>query len=210
MLNIDNYSLQDWLAKRSFEWCTHHKPPPRVPLASFGFQKPLANSGGNPRRVALRRSSFWRKNEFRNLAVSPEQNPNFFPKQSDCWLIARAARVVAINLPVRSDCVVKWTNAPRTRVCKNQKISLHFSRVSSPHPSAAKRKKKWKGNFWFCFAVSVSEKSNLILTFLFALFSTLTATEAPSSPRLVVALTCVTSTEEVPTHQSGTSPYKIL
>ena len=39
--------------------------------------------------------------------------------------------------------------------------------------------KKWKGNFWFCFAVSVSEKNNLILTFLFALFSTLTATEAP-------------------------------
>ena len=35
-----------------------------------------------------------------------------------------------------------------------------------------------KGNFWFCFAVLVSEKSNLILTFLFALFSTLTATEA--------------------------------
>jgi hypothetical protein len=63
-------------------------------------------------------------------------------------------------------------------VCKNQKISLHFSRASSPHPSATKRKKKWKGNFWFCFAVSVSEKSNLILTFLFALFSTLTATEA--------------------------------
>jgi hypothetical protein len=63
-------------------------------------------------------------------------------------------------------------------VCKNQKISLHFSRASSPHPSAAKRKKKWKGNFWFCFAVSVSEKSNLILTFLFAPFSTLTATEA--------------------------------
>lgn len=44
-------------------------------------------------------------------------------------------------------------------MCKNQKISLHFSRASSPHPSAAKRKKKWKGNFWFCFAVSVSEKS---------------------------------------------------
>ena len=84
------------------------------------------------------------------------------------------------------------TNAPRTRsrtrVCKNQKISLHFSRVSSPHPSTAKRKKKWKGNFWFCFAVSVSEKSNLVLTFLFALFSALTATEAPCYPRLVVAL----------------------
>jgi len=56
--------------------------------------------------------------------------------------------------------VVMRTNAPRTRsrtrVCKNQKISLHFSRVSSPHPSAAKRKKKWKGNFWFCFAVSIT------------------------------------------------------
>ncbi len=104
---------------------------------------------------------------------------------------------MALNLSVRSDCVVKRTNAPRTRsrtrVCKNQKISLHFSRVSSPHPSTAKRKKKWKGNFWFCFAVSVSEKSNLILTFLFALFSTLTATEAPCYPRLAVALNSVPS-----------------
>jgi hypothetical protein len=95
-------------------------------------------------------------------------------------------------------------------VCKNQKISLHFSRASSPHPSAAKRKKKWKGIFWFCFAVSVSEKSNLILTFLFALFSALTATEAHPYPRLVIALNSVPSTTEVPTHQSGASPYKIL
>ena len=96
MLNIDNYSLPDWLAKRSFEWCTHHKPPPRVPLASFGFQKPLANSGGNPRRVALRRSEFWRKNEFRNLAVSPEQNPNFFPKQSERRLICAPRPLPAV------------------------------------------------------------------------------------------------------------------
>jgi hypothetical protein len=84
-------------------------------------------------------------------------------------------------------------------VCKNQKISLHFSRASSPHPSAAKRKKKWKGNFWFCFAVSVSEKSNLILTFLFALFSTLTATEAHPYPRLVVILASANHTQP-PTH----------
>src|SRR3990167_5522704 len=66
------------------------------------------------------------------------------------------------------------TNAPRTRsrtrVCKNQKISLHFSRVSSPHPSTAKRKKKWKGNFWFCFAVSVSEKSIIILSYFVCSF----------------------------------------
>jgi len=94
------------------------------------------------------------------------------------------------------------TNAPRTRsrtrVCKNQKISLHFSRASSPHPSAAKRKMR-KGNFWFCFVVSVFEKSNLILTFLFALFSTLTATEAPPYPRFVVALESANHTQP-PTH----------
>ena len=84
-------------------------------------------------------------------------------------------------------------------MCKDQKISLHFSRASSPHPSTAKRKKKWKGNFWFCFAVTVSEKSNLILTFLFALFSTLTATEALPYPRLVVALTSANHTQP-PTH----------
>jgi hypothetical protein len=64
-----------------------------------------------------------------------------------------------------------------SRVQKPKNFLAFFSRLP-PHPSAAKRKKKWKGNFWFCFAVSVSEKSNLILTFLFALFSTLTATEA--------------------------------
>ena len=90
------------------------------------------------------------------------------PRKPLTRLIARAERVVALSLSVRSDCVVKRTNAPRTRsrtrVCKNQKISLHFSRVSSPHPSAAKRKKKWKGNFWFCYAVSVSEKSIIILS----------------------------------------------
>jgi hypothetical protein len=45
-------------------------------------------------------------------------------------------------------------------VCKNQKISLHFSHVS-PSPLRREAEKKWKGNFWFCFAVSVSEKSNL-------------------------------------------------
>ncbi len=116
---------------------------------------------------------------------------------------ARAERVVALNCIVRPDCVVIRTNASRTRsrthVCKNQKISLHFPRVSSPHPFTAKRKKKWKGNFWFCFAVSVSEKSNLILTFLFALFYALTATEALPYPRLVETLTYANHTQ-TPTH----------
>src|SRR3990167_840196 len=85
-----------------------------------------------------------------------------------------------------------------SRVQKPKNFLAFFSRLL-PHPSAAKRKKKWKGNFWFCFAVSVSEKSNLILTFLFALFSTLTATEALKYPRLVVILTLANHTQP-PTH----------
>jgi hypothetical protein len=67
-------------------------------------------------------------------------------------------------------------------VCKNQKISLHFPRVSSPHPSTAKRKKKWKGNFWFCFAVSVSEKSTISLSLLVAHICALTATRGDPYP----------------------------
>ncbi|KKR42993.1 MAG: hypothetical protein UT78_C0010G0001, partial [Candidatus Nomurabacteria bacterium GW2011_GWF2_40_12] len=56
---------------------THHKPPPRVPLASFGFQKPLANSGGNPSRVAERRSAFWRKRRFYFLAARLGFEPRY-------------------------------------------------------------------------------------------------------------------------------------
>jgi len=36
--------------------------------------------------------------------------------------------------------------------------------------------KKWKENFWFRIAASVSEKSSLIVTFLFALFYIFAAT----------------------------------
>jgi len=99
------------------------------------------------------------------------------------------------------------TNAPRTRsrtrVCKNQKISLHFSRVSSPHPSTAKRKKKWKGNFWFCFAVS-DYKMNIGIILLCdycALFIPPSSRrpEALSYPRSVVALESANHTQP-PTH----------
>src|SRR3989344_5031689 len=90
---------------------SHHKPPPRIPLASFGFQKPLADSGGNPRRVALRRSAFWRKNEFYFVAVSPEQNPNFFPTKSRCGMNRSATASLHSatpkkNVPCFSDMVV--------------------------------------------------------------------------------------------------------
>ena len=64
-----------------------------------------------------------------------------------------------------------------SRVQKPKNFLAFFSRLLPP-PLRREAEKKWKGNFWFCFAVSVSEKSSLILTFLFALFSTFTATEA--------------------------------
>jgi len=53
--------------------------------------------------------------------------------------------------------------------------------------------KKWKGNFWFCFAASDYEMNNLILTFLFALFSIFAARRGASSRRLVVTLDFVAS-----------------
>ncbi len=56
-----------------------------------------------------------------------------------------------------------------------------------------------------CFAVSVSEKSNLILNILFALFSTLTATEALLYPRSVVVLTSANHTQPLCGRQGGRS-----
>src|SRR3989344_5156086 len=104
--------------------------------------------------------------------------------------------------------MMRASSAPFGRGRKNQKFSLPF--FFSWGGGVGGADKKWKGNFWFCFAVSVSEKSNNIITFLFALFSVLTATEALPYPCSVVTLNSVASRAEVPTHQSGASPYKIL
>jgi hypothetical protein len=61
--------------------------------------------------------------------------------------IARAERVVALYLSVRSALVMMPTNASDMLVNSHvqNKKSLHFYRASSPDPSAAKRKNKWKG-----------------------------------------------------------------
>ena len=64
-----------------------------------------------------------------------------------------------------------------SRVQKPKNFLAFFSRLLPP-PLHREAEKEMERNFWFCFAVSVSEKSNLILTFLFALSSALTATEA--------------------------------
>ena len=77
MLNIDNYRLKIGSQNYYFDCSENREPPPRVPLALFGFQKPLANSGGNPRRVALRRSAFWRKRRFYFLAAGQGLEPRY-------------------------------------------------------------------------------------------------------------------------------------
>ena len=89
--------------------------------------------------------------------------------------------------------ILRASSAPFGRGSKNQKFSFLNFEFSAGGVGGAD--KKWKGNFWFCFAVSVSEKNNHIITFLFALFSTLTATKAFPYPRLVVTLNSMASTE---------------
>ena len=54
MLNIDNYRFKIGSQNFVLTDVFIREPPPRVPLASFGFQKPVAYSGGNSSRVALR------------------------------------------------------------------------------------------------------------------------------------------------------------
>ncbi len=123
---------------------------------------------------------------------------------------ARSACVVACNCIVRSDCVEMRTNAPRTRsrtrVCKTQKFSFL---IPFPRRGAWGEPKKWKGNFCFCFAASVSEKSTIILSFLIALFSAFTATEAHPYPRLVVALYSANHTQP-PSHSPFASSRWLL
>ncbi len=58
--------------------------------------------------------------------------------------------------------------------------------TSPPHPSAAKRKRNGKEIFGFASLFQSPKRAIFILTFLFALFSALTATKAPCYPRLVV------------------------
>ena len=72
--------------------------------------------------------------------------------------LVRSACLVTLNRIARSDCVVMRTNAPgprsRIRADETQKFSLPF--LFSSAESVGGADKKWKGNFWFCFAVSIN------------------------------------------------------
>ena len=84
---------------------------------------------------------------------------------------ARAERVVALDYIVRSDCA---SGALADSRGQNPKIFLPFFRFSAGGVGGAD--KKWKGNFWFCFAASYYEESSLSMTLLFALFYIFAAT----------------------------------
>jgi len=82
-------------------------------------------------------------------------------KKFPCIFLASPPPVTDIFLLENSATPPRVYEAALTRFSHSglAKASHAFS------PSTAKRPRQWKGNFWFCFAVSVSEKSNLILTF---------------------------------------------
>ena len=71
--------------------------------------------------------------------MSPEQNPNFFPKQSERGLIC----------------------APRPLPAVAGAKTKNFPYLSSfPRRGVGEgADKKWKGNFWFCFAATDYEMS---------------------------------------------------
>jgi hypothetical protein len=100
---------------------------------------------------------------------------------------ARGGSKLPRTLRLRGECASD--TLVDSRVQKPKNFLAFSSRLLPPHPSTAKRKKKWKGNFWFCFAVSVSEKNTISLSLLIALFSALTATEALPYLCLAVTLT---------------------
>ena len=84
------------------------------------------------------------------------------------------------------------TNAPRTRsrtrVCKNQKFPCIV--FASPPPTPPPRSGRMNGKEIFGFASPFQspKRASLFYHLLFALFSALTATEAPCYPGLVVTL----------------------
>ena len=99
----------------------------------------MQSTHGANQRCRIPQGRFdWRKREDLNFRypakwdVSPEQNPNFLPKQSERGLIC-APR------PLPSVAGAKTKNFPS------------FLRFSA---GVGEADKKWKGKFWFCFAAS--------------------------------------------------------
>jgi hypothetical protein len=93
---------------------------------------------------------------------------------------------------------------------KTKKFPCIFLASPPPTPPPRSGKRNGKEIFGFASPFQSPKRASLFYHILIALFSALTATEAFPYPRLVVALNSVPPMAEVPTHQSGASPYKIL
>jgi hypothetical protein len=87
-----------------------------------------------------------------------------------CTRGARGGFVLLRTLDARGDANQCASDTSRTRMCKNQKISLHFSASPPPTPPP-QGEKKWKGNFLVLLRHFVSKKfrSNLHLLESFSL-----------------------------------------
>ena len=130
-------------------------PPPKQISArkraefSESPRKTNTNSVGGALRRPLR-SSFKTFEFYSGASIVP--NSHLLPKQM-MWH-ARSAWWLETKSYAR-DCVVKRmaraSSAPFGRGSKNQKFSLPFLFSSAGGVGGAD--KKWKGNFWFCFAV---------------------------------------------------------
>jgi len=93
---------------------------------------------------------------------------------------------------------------------KTKKFPCIFLASPPPTPPPQSVQENRKEIFGFASPFQSPKRALLFYHILTALFSALTATEAPCYPRLVVTSNFVPSTVEVPTHQSGASPYNIL
>jgi len=105
---------------------------------------------------------------------------------------------------------MRASSAPFGRGSKNQKFSFLSFRFSAGGVGGAD--KKWKGNFWFCFAASETSKrvSFNFITFDYSFLRILAAIRGASSPCSVVALNSMASFTGRDNSISGALPYKIL
>ena len=96
---------------------------------------------------------------------------------------------MALNLSVRSDCMGKRYNAPRTRprtrVCKNQKISLHFSRASPPTTPPRSGKEMERNFLVLLRRISLRKEQSYFNVFVCS-FLHFHGDRGAASPRLVI------------------------
>src|SRR3989338_5220114 len=107
--------------------------------------------------------------------------------------------------------MMRASSPPLRRGGKKQKI-FFLSFLFFAGGGGGGEEKKWKGNFWFCFAASETSKrvSFNFITFDYSFLRILAAIRGASSPCSVVALNSMASFTGRDNSISGALPYKIL